>query len=57
MSALEKALNAYFTKFGENFPLCITDCREDAEIIAEIKRCIETDVKAEEPEYEDENEY
>jgi hypothetical protein len=57
MSDFEKALNAYYEHFGENFPICITDCREEVEIISEINRCIKTNVKAEEPVYEDEYDY
>lgn len=50
---LEKALDAYREHFGENFPLLITGTASEDEIIDEIERCIETNKKAEEAEYED----
>ena len=37
MMDLSAALDKYYEKFGENYPLCISACREDAEIIAEIE--------------------
>ena len=42
MMDLSAALDKYYEKFGENYPLCISACREDAEIIAEIEECITT---------------
>jgi hypothetical protein len=57
MKSLDKALDAYYKHFGENFPIGITECREEAELISEIKRCLETNVKAEEPVYEDGYDY
>lgn len=52
----EEALNKYYEHFGENYPLGITDCNSDDEIIDDIVKCIETDEKAKEPDYDD-NDY
>ena len=46
---LDDRLDAYFDKFGTNYPLLVTDTRTESEIIAYIDRCIETDTKAEPP--------
>lgn len=54
---LEKALDAYREHFGENYPLLITGTASEDEIIDEIERCIETNEKAKEPEYEDDVDY
>ena len=54
---LEKALDAYRNHFGENYPLVITGTASEDEIIDEIERCIETNEKAEEPEYDDNEDY
>ena len=53
---LEKALDAYRNHFGEDYPLVITGTTSEDEIIDEIERCIETNEKAEEPEYDDNEE-
>ena len=57
MSELEVVLNRYYEVFQKNYPLCITDDREEKEIIADIKLCIDTGKEAAEPEYEDEIDY
>lgn len=57
MTKLEKALDAYFEHFGENYPLCIAATMSEDETIDNIERCIEMDEKAEEPEYEDGADY
>lgn len=53
MSKFEKALNEYFVHFGENYPLVISQMIIEDEVIKDISRCIETNTKAKEPEYED----
>lgn len=57
MSELETVLDRYYEAFQKNYPLCITDDREEKEIIADIKLCIDTGKEAAEPEYEDEIDY
>ncbi|MCX4317506.1 MAG: hypothetical protein OSJ52_12865 [Lachnospiraceae bacterium] len=57
MSELEVVLNRYYEVFQKNYPLCITDDREERKIIADIKLCIDTGKEATEPEYEDEIDY
>lgn len=57
MMDLSAALDKYYEKFGENYPLCISACREDAEIIAEIEECINTGRKAKKIEYADNIDY
>lgn len=57
MMDLSDALDKYYGKFGENYPLCISACREDAEIIAEIEECVTTGKKAKKMEYTDNIDY
>ena len=57
MMDLSAALDKYYGKFGENYPLCISACREDAEIIAEIEECITIGRKAKKIEYADNIDY
>ena len=51
---LDKLLDIYFEKFGENYPLSIVDDRDDEEIANEIRECILNNTPAKEPE-SDEN--
>lgn len=53
MSKFEKALDEYFTHFGENYPLIIAQAIIEDEVIKDISRCIETNTKAKKPEYKD----
>lgn len=57
MTDLEKALNAYYEHFDENYPLGITGTMSDDEIIDDIERCIESNEKAEDVQYEDDADY
>jgi len=57
MSKIDIALDRYYEKFGENYPLCISETRTADEIIADIELCIDTGNKAEEPLYEDDADY
>ena len=52
MADLDKALQMYYDKFGENYPLGVADDRDDSEILADIRECIFNNKPAEEPEYE-----
>ncbi len=53
MNKIDAALNKYYERFGENYPLGISEVRTTDEIISDIERCIETGDKAEEPLYEE----
>ena len=57
MKTLNEALEAYYEKFGENYPLCITDDKGNDEIIEDIELCIETNKVAEPPKYEKDIDY
>lgn len=57
MNKLDAALNKYYERFGENYPLCISENRTTGEIISDVELCIETGTKAEEPLYEDDADY
>lgn len=57
MTELEKALNAYYEHFNENYPLGITGAMSDDEIIDDIEQCIESNEKALEPEYNEDADY
>lgn len=46
-------LNAYYKKFGKNYPLVIVDEKSDREIIADILACIENNAPAKEPSCEE----
>lgn len=54
---LDEALNAYFDTFGENYPLMITSQMTNDEIIEDIKKCIETNTKAEGFDYWEDADY
>lgn len=43
---LEQMLNAYYDKFGENYPLMITEVVDADEVIEDIVRCIENNEPA-----------
>ena len=51
---MEEWLDRYFEKFGDNYPLLITTMQSSEEIIADIKRCIESGTPAKPIEYDDE---
>ncbi|MDE6941661.1 MAG: hypothetical protein K2P40_12050 [Lachnospiraceae bacterium] len=53
VNKIDAALNKYYERFGENYPLGISEVRTTDEIISDIERCIETGDKAEEPLYEE----
>lgn len=53
MMDLSVALDKYYERFAENYPLCISMCRDDAEIVADIEQCINAGKKARQIEYED----
>ena len=57
MTDLEKALNAYYEHFDENYPLVITTILSNDEIIDDIERCIEANEKAEQPKFENDVDY
>lgn len=57
MSELDKMLNKYYVKFGENYPLSISGNIDTDEIIADIEFCINTESKAEPPSYEESVDY
>lgn len=57
MNKLDEALNKYYDRFGENYPLGISENRTTDEIISDVELCIETGDKAEEPSYEDDADY
>lgn len=57
MSNLDKALDAYYEHFDVNYPLGIAATMSEDEIIDDIERCIETNEKAEDPEYDDNADY
>jgi hypothetical protein len=54
---MEEALERYYQKFGENYPLMIADTKTDEEIIERINRCIKTNQPESEPEYNDGSDY
>ena len=56
-SELEKWLDKYYEAFDENYPLCIVSMKSEAEIIAEIKKCISEGKPAKEPKYDSDNVY
>lgn len=47
---LDRLLDMYFEKFGENYPLSIVDDRDDEEIADDIRECISNNTPAKEPE-------
>ena len=46
---LDAALNKYYERFGQNYPLCISKNRTTGEIISDVELCIETGDKAKDP--------
>lgn len=54
---LDEALQAYYERFGENYPLCIADDKSEEEIIDDIELCIEKNKVAEPLDYEEDNDY
>lgn len=54
---IEKLLNEYYEKFGENYPLSVGDGRSSKEIIKDIKHCIESGEKAESMIYDEDKIY
>lgn len=57
MKTLDTALEAYYKHFGENYPLCVSGNHSNEEIIADIELCIDTNIEAEQPTYEDDVDY
>ena len=57
MSELQMLMNEYREMFGENYPLSFPSDLSTEEVIEDIRRCIETNTKAEEPEYYPEYDY
>lgn len=56
--SLQEALDAYFDHFGKNYPIVVSRNNGTAEEIAEtIRKCIENDTPAPEPEYRDDRDY
>lgn len=53
MKNLEEALERYQEHFEKPYPLCISEGLSDEELIDDIKACINSDIPAEEPDYED----
>lgn len=56
-SELEKWLDEYYEVFDKNYPLCIVGMQSDAELIADIKKCINDGKPAEAPNYDSDNIY
>ena len=54
---LEQMLNAYYEKFGENYPLMITATVDADEIIEDIVQCIENNTPATPMELDPEYDY
>ena len=54
---MEDALRRYYQRFGENYPLIVSDTKSDEEIIARINDCIENNQLEAEPEYTDNADY
>lgn len=54
---LEKALNDYYEKFGENYPLFIGTDKTEEEIIDEIKTCISNNTLAKAPIFDENCDY
>ncbi len=57
MSDLETALDKYYERFEENYPLGISDARTEDEMIADIELCVDTGHKAVGFPYEDDIDY
>ena len=57
MKKLDKALKKYYEYFDENYPLCISDTRNEQEIIEDIELCIDTGKVAEPIVYDEELDY
>ena len=55
---LQEALDAYFERFGKNYPLVISrSYGSDEELAAAVRKCIEEDTPAPEPVYDPECDY
>ena len=54
---MEEALEKYYKRFGENFPLMIVGSMNDKEIIDRIELCIEKGIPEKEPEYDEDADY
>ena len=52
MDILDSLLDAYYEKFGENYPISVVDDRDEEEVIADIRACILNGTPAKEPEYD-----
>lgn len=57
INKLDTSLDKYYERFGENYPLCISENRTTDEIISDVGLCIETGTKATEPLYENDADY
>jgi hypothetical protein len=57
LNKLDKALKKYYEYFDENYPLCISDTRNEQEIIEDIELCIDTGKVAEPIVYDEELDY
>ena len=54
---LDKVLDEYFDKFGENYPFVITSMASTDEIIADVRKYIEKGEPKPEPEYDEDVDY
>ncbi len=54
---LDNALNEYFAKFGENYPLLITALASTEEIIEDVEACIANGEPKPEPELDEDVDY
>ena len=57
MTKLEKALDEYYEKFDENYPLVITTMMSAEEIIEDVQAAIRNNKKKDPPEYEEGADY
>ena len=57
MTKFEKALEDYLKKFNKPYPLMIVSDLDQYEILEDIYRCIEKDIPAKPPTYEDDVDY
>lgn len=57
ISELEKWLDEYYEVFDANYPLGITSQKSDFEIIADIKKCINSGIPAKAQEYKADEAY
>ena len=54
---LDDYLNEYFERFGRNYPICVVGLLSTEEIIAGIKKCLETNTEAEPLTFDDDLDY